>query len=97
METEDNQIDFSQITPLNMGTDDFTYELKQQRELVQRDISIDPITKFSYIVDEHNCFYGIAVKDSGLFDVYWNMTLVDSPIGCKSIDALWLIIFIPIS
>lgn len=40
---------------------------------------MDPIAKFSYITDEKNMFYGVSLRKSGKFDVYWNMTLVDSP------------------
>jgi hypothetical protein len=35
------------------------------------------------MIDDKNVFYGIALRESGLFDIYWNMTLVDSPSECK--------------
>ena len=41
---------------------------------------MDPITKFSYSIDDKNCLYAIALRQSGLFDIYWNMTLVDSTV-----------------
>lgn len=40
---------------------------------------MDPITKFQFIIDHENVFYGVAMKKSGLVDIYWNMTLIDSP------------------
>ena len=39
---------------------------------------MDNIAKFSFIIDFKNTFYGIALRKSGLFDIYWNMTLIDS-------------------
>lgn len=43
METADNQLDFSFIEKKGLGTAEFTFTLRQQRELVQRDVKIDPI------------------------------------------------------
>jgi hypothetical protein len=43
-----------------------------------RNISMDHICKVSYIVDKNNIFYGVVMRESGSFDLYWNMTLVDS-------------------
>ena len=84
METDDNQIDFSSIAPLEVGTPKFSYTLKQQRELVLRDVNLDSIQKFAFIIDAKNVFYGIALRKSGLFDIYWNMTIIDSPQNGKN-------------
>lgn len=43
---------------------------------------MDPIVKFRFIIDHENVFYGVALKKSGLVDIYWNMTLIDSPPHC---------------
>lgn len=43
METADNQLDFSQIWNVNLGTNRFSYQFKQLKELVAREIRIDPI------------------------------------------------------
>ena len=53
--------------------------LKQTREIVPRDIKFDPITKFSFIINSENILFGITLRRSGHFDIYWNMTLVDHP------------------
>lgn len=49
------------------------------RELVHRDVRIDKIVKHAFIINDTNTFYGVALRDSGKFDIYWDMTLVDSP------------------
>jgi hypothetical protein len=46
---------------------------------VGRDVKIDPIVKFQFAIDRKNTFYGVALRQSGLVDLYWNMTLIDSP------------------
>lgn len=46
---------------------------------MNRDVRIDRVVKFSYIIDSKNIMYGIALRDSGKFDLYWDMILVDSP------------------
>ncbi|CDW71887.1 wd-40 repeat protein [Stylonychia lemnae] len=79
LETSDNQLDFSQVFNMNIGTPSFKYQLRQQRELVGRDVKIDPIQKFQFIIDSKNTFYGISLRQSGHCDLYWDMTLVDSP------------------
>ncbi|CDW75916.1 UNKNOWN [Stylonychia lemnae] len=38
----------------------------------------DPIVKFCYMFDEYNTFYGVTMRKSGEFDIYWNMILIDS-------------------
>ena len=48
-----------------------------------RDCRLDDIIKISYIIDESNQLFGIALRNSGEFDIYWNMSLVDSPEGSK--------------
>jgi hypothetical protein len=35
--------------------------------------------KFQFAIDKSNTFYGISLRQSGLVDIYWNMTLIDSP------------------
>ena len=50
---------------------------------------MDPIIKFAHIIDKDNVFFGIALRKSGLFDIYWNMTLVDSPQNGKLISPLF--------
>lgn len=64
---------------MNLGTPRFTYNFKQLRELVGRDVKIDPVQKFQFIIDDTNTFYGVTLRHSGHFDLYWDMTLVDSP------------------
>lgn len=79
METTDNQLDFSSLHLINFGDkDNFKYSFKQCREVVPREVKVDPIIKVSYIIDKENIFYGIALRESGNFDLYWNMNLVDS-------------------
>lgn len=77
-ETNDNQIDFSSLIVKNVGKQDFTFQFNQYREVVPRDARLDPITKFSYVINEDNVFYGLALRSSGHVDIYWNMTLIDT-------------------
>lgn len=79
LETLDNQIDFSVLEITNLGREAFNYTLKQQREVVSRTARIDKVVKFTYIVNDKNVLYAIAMRDSGMFDIYWDMTLIDSP------------------
>ena len=46
-----------------------------------RDVRIDKITKHSFIIDERNTFYGTVMRESGKIDLYWDLTLIDSPDG----------------
>jgi hypothetical protein len=46
---------------------------------VPRNIRIDKVVKHIYIIDEHNVYYGISMRESGKIDLYWDMTLIDSP------------------
>lgn len=39
---------------------------------------MDKIVKTVYIIDKENTFYGIVMRDSGKFDLYWDMIVVDS-------------------
>jgi hypothetical protein len=78
METPDNQLDFSSLALTNFEKEGFTFMFKQCREVVQREVMLDPIYKVAYVIDKSNTFYGIALRESGNFDLYWNMTLVDS-------------------
>jgi hypothetical protein len=63
-----------------MSSDKFTYQFRQQKEVVPRDtVKLDRIKKLSFIVDEFNMFYGVTLRESGKLDLFWDMTLVDSP------------------
>jgi hypothetical protein len=85
-ETSDNQIDFSQLIVSDLSNDSFKYQFKQQKEVVPREkIRLDKIKKFEYIISELNMFYGIGLRESGQMDLYWDMTLVDSPADGKII------------
>lgn len=50
-----------------------------------REVKMDPIEKLTFMIDKTNVFYGIALRKSSRFDIYWNMTLVDSPTDGKNI------------
>ncbi|MFS8160119.1 MAG: hypothetical protein ACMG6E_07900 [Candidatus Roizmanbacteria bacterium] len=78
METPDNQLDFSSLVLTNFEKEGFTFVFKQCREVVPREVKMDPIYKVAFILDKQNFFYGVALRESGHFDLYWNMTLVDT-------------------
>lgn len=40
---------------------------------------MDKINKHCFIIDEKNTYYGVTLRESGNFDLYWDMTLIDSP------------------
>ena len=80
METLDNQLDFSSLHLENIANSkDFNFTFIQKREVVQRDCICDDIVKIVHIIDINNKHYGIALRNSGAFDIYWNMSVVDSP------------------
>lgn len=79
METCDNQLDFSVLELSNLQDRSFNYQFFQIREVVRRDVRLDDIVKLSFIIDNKNMFYGIALRLSGEFDIYWNMNLIETP------------------
>lgn len=91
METQDNQLDFSCLVLKDFEKETFAFSFKQCREVVPREIKLDPIYKVSYVIDRSNTFYGIALRESGQFDLYWNMTLIDSinDVDCKKLGCLY--------
>jgi len=47
---------------------------------------MDPIVKYRQIIKNSQFQFGIALRDSGKVDFYWNSTRVSSPEeACKSI------------
>jgi hypothetical protein len=49
----------------NVGKDNFNFVFKQYKEVVPRDVGLDPILKFAYNIDEQNIFYAMALRRSG--------------------------------
>jgi len=79
LETNDNQLDFSTIEVQNVGKEGlFKYSFKQFREVNNRKGAFDKIVKHAFIVDKKATYYGIALRESGAFDLYWDMTIADS-------------------
>jgi hypothetical protein len=83
METLDNQLDFSALTYKNLGKETFEFKFVQKREIVLRDCRLDEIAKFVYIINKEREFFALALRQSGGVDLYWNMSLVDTPEDCK--------------
>lgn len=48
-------------------------------------IELDRVSKLVYIVNETNTFYAVALRETGRVDLYWDMTLIDSPKESKVI------------
>ena len=46
---------------------------------MKRDVRLDDLAKFVFIIDIKNTFYGIALRLSGEFDIYHNMNLIEPP------------------
>ena len=61
-ETEDHQLDFNTLT---VFSDDFRYELKQLRPIEPRQVSHDPVTKFSTVFDSDGLNHSAALRRSG--------------------------------
>lgn len=76
LETKDNLIDFNEIRHENLGTTEFSYHLYQQNDVQSRTVKGDSITKFCYKIDINNVFYGLSLRESNYFDIYWDMFLV---------------------
>lgn len=76
VETMDNQLDFNAIHVTNRPpAEDFDYELRQYRENVPRDVTVDPIQKFKTVFTEmggREFNFSGTVRRSGAFDIYFN-------------------------
>lgn len=78
VETEDNQIDFARLYFWSrvIATGDLGF--LQYTEVVHRDVKMDPIVKYRQIVHESQFQFGIALRQSGHVDFYWNATRVST-------------------
>lgn len=84
LETKDSQIDFNEIRLQHeIGSEAFTYKLFQQNDLQDRPVRQDTISKFCYKIDVNNTLYGLALRQSFFFDIYWDMFLVPQQSRCK--------------
>lgn len=87
LETKDSQIDFNEVKLLNeIGSEAFSYELLQQGDVQERPVRQDAVTKFCYKIDATNTLYGLALRQSAFFDIYWDMMLVSQQSRCKEIS-----------
>eukprot|EP00347_Sterkiella_histriomuscorum_P009906 403339425 len=86
LETKDSQIDFNEIQHKYLGTDRFQYKFYQQNDVQERPVRQDEITKFCYKIDKFNTFYGLALRSSAFFDIYWDMFLVHQQSRYLAVD-----------
>lgn len=78
IESPEHQLDFSRLklTNLNGDEDEFKWTLLQHRQLKTSSNYIDdPIEKHVFTTADYP--YGITIRKSGRFELYWNMTLID--------------------
>lgn len=50
----------------------------QYTEVVHRDVKLDPIVKYRQVIKDTQFLFGIALRDSGKVDFYWNSTRVST-------------------
>lgn len=67
------------MTFKNLGKEGFDFSFVQKREVVFREVRLEEIIKFVYIINQDRQFFALALRISGGVDMYWNMSLVDSP------------------
>ncbi|CDW78106.1 wd-40 repeat protein [Stylonychia lemnae] len=80
IETDDNQIDFTRLYFWSKDLTKLDVEFYQYREVVKRnDVRDDPIIKFKHVIQKNEIQFGIALRQSGSVDLYWNFTLTNSP------------------
>lgn len=53
---------------------------------MERNCVMDRITKFESKINGDNTVYSCSLRESGHFDIYWNMILIDSPSNVKVSD-----------
>jgi hypothetical protein len=58
--------------------DDFDYQFKQFREVVPRNNSFDPVTKFVYAFDHWGDLFAVASRESSKVDFYYNGQRISS-------------------
>lgn len=70
---EDRQLDFNRLAFTDFDDDaKFKYTFTQYAELIPRRLAKDdPIKKFEYCVST-DFNYGVALRESGKFDLYWD-------------------------
>jgi hypothetical protein len=82
LETEDNQIDFNMLEvkskPGNPQGEPFSFEFRQFREVVPRNVMNDPIKKLSVCFNDKNAGYAVGLRKSGNADFYFTMARVAS-------------------
>ena len=78
VETEDNQIDFARLYFWSREIAKGDLSFLQYTEVVHRDVKLDPIVKYRQIIHSSQFQFGVALRDSGLVDFYWNSTRVST-------------------
>ncbi|CDW83468.1 wd-40 repeat protein [Stylonychia lemnae] len=83
-ESPDNQIEIYKINLIKFDNDSlFDYKFEQLKEVAPRkNPSVDPISKFKFIIHEGNMF-GVTLRKSSSIDLYWNWVIVESVTDCK--------------
>eukprot|EP00347_Sterkiella_histriomuscorum_P004764 403359199 len=86
-ETLDNQLDFNRLYTENVtDKDSFTFRYEQTREIIPRvGFQHDPITKALHIFSK-GFNYSVTLRQSGKFDLYWNLSRKDSSIDKYAVD-----------
>eukprot|EP00347_Sterkiella_histriomuscorum_P010355 403376619 len=78
IETDDNQFDFNRLYFWDRDFNNPSLEFYQYREVVPRELRKDPIKKFTQIIKANEFQFGVAIRQSGQADFYWNFSLVSS-------------------
>ena len=78
-ETTDNQLDFNKFILTDfMDNEKVTHKYEQYRMVLPREgILNDPIVKNKYMFSK-GFNYTLSLRQSGNFDIYWNMSRKDS-------------------
>jgi hypothetical protein len=79
-ETHDNQLDFNQ---LEIDFEEDTHKFLQCREIVKRLTHHDPIQYSDFVIKDGKVF-AIALRQSGEFDLYYDMIKVQTPPRSKT-------------
>lgn len=78
IETDDNQFDYNRLYFWDRNFEKPSFEFYQYREVVPRETRNDPIKSFTFVIKPDEFQFGVAIRESGIADFYWNYSLVNS-------------------